>query len=125
MESPVRVLIVEDEEMRNLALRIMVGNRFDCHVDQAMTMRQAREYMDQCPDVVLVDIHLPDGDGDDMIDEIRSRCKRTRIVVVTGDDPDSDSVRKALSKNPDDILHKPYTKEELWAACALPADVEV
>jgi two-component system, NarL family, response regulator DevR len=87
---PIQVLIVEDHPVVAEGLRALLGSYADLNVTGAATSVEGASAAleDACPDVAVVDFHLPDGTGADVSDRIRARCGSTAIVFLTGDDCD-------------------------------------
>jgi two-component system response regulator DevR len=89
-DKPIRVLIVEDHLVVAESLASLLGGYPDLVVvaiatsvaDVIPTMGTV------CPDVAIVDFHLPDGTGADAADRIRARCGDTAIVFLSADDSD-------------------------------------
>ena len=74
-------LIIDDDVDSLTALAVLV-NREGFTTDTASTLREAREKMAQRrPDVVLLDLVLPDGSGMDLFQDIESRSV-TRVVLI-------------------------------------------
>ena len=108
-----RVLLVEDEPRLLRALVINLGARgFD--VDTAATGAIALELAAQArPDVVVLDLGLPDLDGRDVIAGLRG-WSRTPIIVLSARAGQADKV-DALEAGADDYVTKPFGMEELVA----------
>ena len=67
------------------------------------------------PTLVVIDVHLPDGDGLDLCRWIRSEGDdHTTVIVVTADHRPAVTV-KALAAGADDVVTKPFSVEELIA----------
>jgi two-component system KDP operon response regulator KdpE len=66
------------------------------------------------PDVVILDLGLPDMDGIDVADHLRRRKASASIVVLSADGADDRKVR-ALEEGADDYLTKPFSMSELLA----------
>ena len=64
------------------------------------------------PDVVLLDRHMPGLSGDEVLDRLRERNLRTRIIMVTAIDPDLGILEMPF----DDYLSKPVDRRDLHAA---------
>jgi two-component system KDP operon response regulator KdpE len=112
-EGKARVLVVDDEPaiLRTLGTNLR-GHGFD--VDTAANVRDAlAEYDRARPDVILLDLGLPDDDGLALIRTIRGRAP-TPILVVSARDGEQDKVN-ALDLGADDYLTKPFSVDELLA----------
>ena len=86
MKPPIRVLLVEDETLVREALRILLEQEESITlVGQAenaeAALHMARLYQ---PDLILLDLHLPDKSGVVLISELRQQDPSVRILVVTG-----------------------------------------
>lgn len=66
------------------------------------------------PDVLLLDLMLPDMDGMDIIKQIRAANNNIPIIVISARDEDADKVQ-ALDLGADDYLTKPFSIDELLA----------
>jgi two-component system, OmpR family, KDP operon response regulator KdpE len=108
-----RVLIVEDEPALLRALRINLRARgYDVAVASAgrQALAEARQ---RPPDVVLLDLGLPDLDGTDVIRNLRA-WSRAPVIVISGR-ADSEDKIGALDAGADDYVTKPFDMEELLA----------
>jgi len=108
-----RILVVDDEPAIRRTLQTNLrGHGFD--VGTAANAKDAMaEYERVRPDIVLLDLGLPDADGLTLISAIRSRAA-TPIVVVSARDADREKVA-ALDLGADDYLTKPFSVDELLA----------
>ncbi len=84
---PVAVFLVEDHVVLRQSLALVVDGEDDLQVvGEAERVTQARFRIRATrPDVVVLDVHLPDGSGLDLCATIRRELPSTRIVVLTGD----------------------------------------
>ncbi len=108
-----RVLIVDDEPQILRALRInLTARQYDVVVaaDGAQALRQAA---DAHPDLVVLDLGLPDLDGVAVIRQLRT-WSPVPIVVLSGRVDSTDKVA-ALDAGADDYVTKPFSIEELLA----------
>ena len=108
-----RVLLVEDEDATRTALErhlVARGYRVDeAHdVGSALTRWAARR-----PDVILLDLGLPDRDGTDLIRRVRREAE-TPILVLSARDAERTKV-EALELGADDYVTKPFGTAELLA----------
>lgn len=107
------VLIVEDNQLVIDALRILfeaAGRR----VSGARSIAEALVTADaDVPDLVLLDLRLPDGDGLILVDHLRARG--ATVIALTGDD-DPSKRQRCLDAGCVDVLIKPVPVKELMAA---------
>jgi CheY-like chemotaxis protein len=117
-DGPAHVLLVEDDE--DLAAVVIAGfKEAQVRVDHASTREQA---MEQClhapPDLLILDLTLPDGDGFSLVDWLRQQPElRTLPLVVYSGREVSDAEMKQLQLGPTEFLTKakvqPQEVEEL------------
>jgi DNA-binding response OmpR family regulator len=108
-----KVLVVEDEPDVRLAVRVLLQNAgFD--VLEAVNGREAlRLLFDGRPDLVLLDVTMPELDGWQTLDRLRDMGD-VPILMLTARDAESDRVR-GLNAGADDYLVKPFGGQELIA----------
>lgn len=112
MSKP-RVLIIEDEADIRRFVRLSL-EREGMTVFEAHTAAQGRvECSTRQPDLVIVDLGLPDEDGKTLIRDLRG-WSRTPMVVLSARDRESEKV-EALNLGADDYLTKPFGVPELIA----------
>ena len=113
MAKGYRILVVEDDA----AVRRLVATTLGLHryaVREAKTAAQALiELSSQPPDLVVLDLGLPDGDGVDVIRTLRG-WSSLPVIVLSARLEDADKVA-ALDAGADDYLVKPLSVEELLA----------
>jgi two-component system, OmpR family, KDP operon response regulator KdpE len=108
-----RVLVVDDEPQILRALRINLRVRdYEVHVAPtgAEALKVAAQYP---PDLVILDLGLPDLDGVEVIQGLRGWTKAP-IIVLSGRADSTDKV-EALDAGADDYVTKPFGVEELLA----------
>ena len=108
-----RILLIEDEESISEPLTAALEREgFD--VVGAATAADGREaFRTRSPDLVLLDVMLPDGDGRDLLREFRS-SSRVPIVMLTARGEEMDRVL-GLELGADDYVTKPFSAAELVA----------
>ena len=108
-----RILIVEDDAHIRRLLRVAI-ERSGYAATEAATAREALSLADiDKPEVVLLDLGLPDRDGLELIQLFRSRTGAT-VIVVSARGETAEKVA-ALDLGADDYLTKPFDTEELLA----------
>ena len=112
MRNP-RILMVEDET-DILSLNKQHFEEQGYEVDAARTLGEARAKLwEGPPDLVLLDVQMPDGSGYDFCAEIR-KMTSTPIIYLTGMGSD-DNIVKGLTEGGDDYIVKPYRLDVLSA----------
>lgn len=108
-----RVLVVEDEKsISGLIKAILTANGYD--VITASTGNEAFSMISShCPDLVVLDLGLPDMDGMTILRNVR-KWSKVPILVVSARSHERDKV-EALDAGADDYLTKPFGTEELLA----------
>lgn len=112
MNRPLMLVVEDDSAIRNLIATTLEtqGYHFHISVTGAEAISEAVSYN---PDVVLLDLGLPDMDGIDIIKKIRS-WSLMPIIVISARIEDRDKI-EALDAGADDYLTKPFSVEELLA----------
>lgn len=111
------VLIVEDDANLRLALEDNLRDE-GYAVQVAATVKAAREALSAgAPDVVVLDLMLPDGDGYALCRELRRDGLPSRVLMLTARTLEDDLV-KGFEAGADDYLAKPYRLRELLARVA-------
>ena len=112
MNRPV-VLVVEDD----IPVRNLMVTTLKTHDYKYLTAESGSQALLQAashnPDVVFLDLGLPDMDGIDVIRQIRS-WSNMPIIVISARSDDADKI-EALDAGADDYLTKPFSVEELLA----------
>ncbi|HED52353.1 MAG TPA: response regulator transcription factor [Gammaproteobacteria bacterium] len=82
---PLQILLVEDEANTRNMLEQAINADEQCHVVATFgTLKAAMAWLENHqPDVVLVDLGLPDGDGTELIHDIYRRSYSTEVMVIT------------------------------------------
>lgn len=85
-ERPARVLVVDDHSAVAEAVAMAIDTQPDLEcVGTAGTLSAARRLAaERSPDVILIDVELPDGDGIEAVPELRRENPRARVLVLTG-----------------------------------------
>src|SRR5437763_8423767 len=112
-ERPARVLVVDDEnsitQLVSTVLRYE-GFEVQCAADGRSAVKQARAFR---PDLVVLDVMLPDWDGFEVYRRLSSEAP-VPVLFLTARDAPADRVH-GLSLGADDYVGKPFSLEELVA----------
>lgn len=113
MTTPAKVLIVEDEKQIRRFVRVAVEEE-GCQVAEAETMAQGLlEAGARQPDLLILDLGLPDGNGIDLIRELRG-WSDIPVLILSARSQENDKI-DALDAGADDYLTKPFSVGELRA----------
>ena len=107
-----KILVVDDDQLILYGLRKALQNNV-YQVDTAATFDDAITHFSSCPyDLCLLDIHLPDGDGLQLMKIIKDICPESKIIVMTAsyisDDELSDNIKQALENGACYFIPKPF-----------------
>lgn len=111
--DPATILVVEDDPSLGAALAAMLKAAGYRPVRAATGAEGLRWFAHHAPDIVLLDLGLPDHDGLSVIQEIRARST-TPIVVLSARSAEMMKV-EALDLGADDYVQKPFGVDELLA----------
>ncbi|MEI2384340.1 response regulator transcription factor [Breoghania sp. JC706] len=114
MSQGPRILVVDDDrEIRSLLGRYLVDQGF--RVTMASSRRECESSIgDSVPDLVVLDVMLPDGSGLDICRALRSRRPSVPVILLTALKEDVDRII-GLEIGADDYLGKPFNPRELTA----------
>jgi two-component system, OmpR family, KDP operon response regulator KdpE len=107
------ILVVEDEPQMRRFLRATLGSHDFGVVEAASAAEAIAHATAYNPDVVLLDLGLPDGDGLEITKRVRE-WSSTPIIVVSARGREADKI-EALDAGADDYLTKPFDAGELLA----------
>ena len=115
--APRTLLVVDDHEVVRQGLVALLDRRTGFQVvaeagTAAEALEQARRFQ---PDLVVMDVRLPDGSGIEACREIRSELPNTRVVMLTSY-PDEDAVLAAIVAGASGYLLKQVRARDLVAA---------
>ena len=105
------ILMVDDAaEIRELLATILRGNYEVTEADSGAALKLA--FQEPQPDVVLLDIKLPDADGLDLLPQIKKQWPDTEVIVLTGN-ATFDAAVEATKRGAYHFLNKPFDPQTL------------
>ena len=110
---PLRVLVVDDEPPIRKLLRMGLSAH-GYQILEASNGKSALELLNQAPNLVILDLGLPDMQGLDLLRTIRARNESVPIVVLSSRSDEAGKVQ-ALDFGADDYVTKPFGMDELLA----------
>lgn len=111
-----RILLVDDDDaIRAICEEVLINLGFD--VRSAATVEQARaQIQERRPDLMLLDVNLPDGDGFSFLEELKAERASSHLpVIFVSARSDTHAKVRALKLGGDDYLVKPFDAIELGA----------
>jgi two-component system, OmpR family, KDP operon response regulator KdpE len=111
--APPRVLVIDDEPPIRKLLRMGLSVH-GYHVFEAMNGKTALELLGKTPDIIILDLGLPDIKGHDLLRMIRSRNEAVPVIVLSSRGDEAGKVQ-ALDLGADDYVTKPFGMDELLA----------
>ena len=112
MNKPLILVVEDDPSVRNLITTTLKTNdyRYVAAPNGSAAIMEATSHN---PEIILLDLGLPDMDGVQVIQTVRS-WSNVPIIVISARSEDNDKI-KALDAGADDYLTKPFSVEELLA----------
>ena len=109
----IKILVVDDEPPIRRLLRTGLGTQ-GYAVLEAATGQAALDALSEKPDLMILDLGLPDMQGHDVLRTLRARGDATPVVILSSRDDESGKVR-AFDLGADDYVTKPFGMNELLA----------
>ena len=107
-----KILVVDDEKLVRWTLR-QKCEEWGYHVCEAATIAEGfQRAQSESPDLVLLDVRLPDGSGMDALERVR-QISGVRAVIMMTADPHLDDVKVALKQGAYDFVSKPLNLDAL------------
>lgn len=106
------ILIIDD----NVDIHMMIKSAINTNghkIGYALTMKDGCQKALSDPyDIIFLDVHLPDGNGLEHLQMIRSTPSNPEVIIITGEgDPDGAEI--AIKNGVWDYLRKPFSKENI------------
>lgn len=112
VRSP-RVLVVDDEPSTLEMISDIASPSLNCRISTASSISEARKALVvQSFDLLMVDVHLPDGDGMSLIEMFKKHNPTGSVITITGD-ASMDNAITAIRRGSGDFLPKPFDQQML------------
>lgn len=109
-----RILVVEDDKSLRSSLTLSLKAEGYQPIEAASVAFALQQIDVSKPDLIILDLGLPDADGMDLIARLRSAGDLTPVIVLTARDHETSKVQ-ALDLGADDYVSKPFGLAELFA----------
>src|ERR1700730_12610699 len=107
-----RILIIDDERPILLTLEALLG-RHNYQVETAGTAAGGMKVLkEKSPALVLLDLQLPDAQGLEMLDQIKTEHPDTQVIILTAHDTLNNAI-ESIKRGAYHFISKPYASEEL------------
>jgi DNA-binding NtrC family response regulator len=107
-----RILIIDDERPILLTLEALL-KRHDYQVDTAPNASQGLKLLtSKSPALVLLDLQLPDAEGLEMLDRIKTELPEIQVIILTAHDSLHNAI-ESIKRGAYHFISKPYASEEL------------
>ncbi len=111
MPNKWRVMIVDDERNFSESLQLAIEDQYEVTV--ANTLDSARaEITRAAPDAILLDLHLPDGNGLELLREMKKSARPPVVLIMTAF-ATIQSFLEAANLQAEDYIHKPLNIDRL------------
>lgn len=108
VKKKLNVVIIDDNETTRAVLRMIIqGDHFDVIGDAATGNVGLDRVRRMRPDIVCLDISMPDADGLDILQEIKNESKGTAVLMVTASN-DLKTVQTAIERGANGFIIKPF-----------------
>lgn len=112
-ENPATILLIEDERQMRRFLRVTLQSESYNVIEAETAADGLSQAAMRNPDIVLLDLGLPDMDGLDVIKNLRE-WSAVPVIIISAREQEGDKI-KALDRGADDYLTKPFSVGELLA----------
>jgi len=115
-----KLLIIEDDKiMSNVMARLFTSEKYEVSISHTAE-DGLKTCLKELPDLVVLDINLPDGNGLDLCKRMKEnqRIRHIPIVFLTGDATSIDSKIQGMECGAEDYILKPFIADELLARVA-------
>jgi len=111
MEHKNTILIVDDNPSIRTFLKVPLQSKFN--IIQAASAEEAIDmYMKKGPELVILDLGLPDKDGFHVLEEVRKKDDTTKVIILTARD-DNESREKSKKLGANEYMTKPFRFSEI------------
>ncbi len=112
---PIQILILDDEKIVGERLKASLekeGHTLEIFIDPVTALNRIRE---KVFDVVITDIRMDNVDGIQVLEEVRKKDQKTKVIMITGY-ATLEVARESLTKGAFDFIAKPFKLKEIRGA---------
>lgn len=122
-----KILIVDDMKFNILSLESVLKGEGYCNIFKAMTGKEALKIIEEVsPDIVLLDVFLPDIDGTKICETIRSKESNQNVrIIMQSSHTHPEQKKAAFELGANDFVGKPFEPTELLARVKIQIEQQV
>ena len=112
---PIQILVLDDEKIVGERLKASLekeGHTLETFINPVTALERIRE---KTFDVVITDIRMDDMDGIQILEAVREKSRRTKVIMITGY-ATLEVARESLTKGAFDFIAKPFKLKEIREA---------
>lgn len=112
---PIQILVLDDEKIVGERLKASLekeGHAIEIFVNPVAALNRLKE---KIFDVVVTDIRMDDVDGIQILEKVRKKSQKTKVIMITGY-ATLEVARESLTKGAFDFIAKPFKLKEIRAA---------
>ena len=112
---PIQILVLDDEKIVGERLKASLekeGHAIEIFVHPVAALNRLKE---KIFDVVVTDIRMDEVDGIQILEEVRKKSQKTKVIMITGY-ATLEVARESLTKGAFDFIAKPFKLKEIRAA---------
>ncbi len=112
---PIQILILDDEKIVGERLKASLekeGHTLEIFINPVTALNRIKE---KAFDVVITDIRMDNVDGIQVLEEVRKKSQKTKVIMITGY-ATLEVARESLTKGAFDFIAKPFKLKEIRAA---------
>jgi len=112
---PIQILVLDDEKIVGERLKASLekeGHTLEIFINPVAALNRIKE---KVFDVVVTDIRMDDVDGIQVLEEVRKKSQKTKVIMITGY-ATLEVARESLTKGAFDFIAKPFKLKEIRGA---------
>lgn len=113
MSIPLKILIVDDNDLMRSLLRGILRNEEHEVIGEARNGAVALEMVEKAkPDVVFLDVMMPEMDGLETLQQVKTRFPATIVIMITGN-PSFANVQESIKRGANGFIVKPFNSAKV------------
>ena len=110
-----KILVIDDDDSSRESIEMYFSEEGHDVVTASTGSQGVRQFLDNSADAVILDIRLPDMEGFDVLDNLRSLNENVKVIMITAFH-DEKTIRRAMEKGSFAYIKKPINLDDLDTA---------